>query len=59
VVEDIVITVPKSWDDKQKDDFAKRLEELKLADDYRILITNKMDVKFVDAYTMDRMRHEK
>ena len=54
--EDIVVNVPKHWDDKQKADLAKRLESMLLPDSYRIMITNKMDVNIVDADTMDRLR---
>lgn len=55
-MEDIVISVPKDWDDTRKDEFAKTLQMLHLPDDYRIMITNKMDVKFIEPDTMDRLR---
>jgi hypothetical protein len=56
MTEDIIINVPKSWDDAKKDDLAQRLNDIYLPDDYRIFITNKMDTKIVDAETMDKMR---
>jgi hypothetical protein len=56
LMEDIIINVPKSWNDTQKDELATKLEGLGLPSDVRILITNKMDVKFVDADVMDTLR---
>lgn len=56
MTEDIIINVPKSWDDAKKDDLAQRLNDIYLPEDYRIFITNKMDAKIVDAETMDKMR---
>ena len=56
MTEDIIINVPKSWDDAKKDDLAQRLNDIYLPEDYRIFITNKMDAKVVDAETMDKMR---
>jgi hypothetical protein len=56
LTEDIIINVPKSWDDAKKDDLAQRLNDIYLPEDYRIFITNKMDAKIVDAETMDKMR---
>jgi hypothetical protein len=55
-MEDIIISVPKDWDDARKDEFAKTLQMLHLPDDYRIMITNKMDIKIIDADTMDRLK---
>jgi len=57
MADDIIINVPKDWNDEKKDSFAKQLEKLKLPKDIRILITNKMDVKFVSPETMDKMRN--
>jgi hypothetical protein len=56
MTEDIVINVPKDWDDKKKQDLVDQLQGLKFSGEYRILITNKMDVKFVDFETMEKMR---
>jgi hypothetical protein len=56
MVEDIVINVPKDWNDEKKQDLAKQLDKLKLPNHLRILITNKMDVKIIDADTMDTLR---
>ena len=56
MVDDIVVNVPKDWNDEKKQDLAKALDKLKLPNDIRILITNKMDVKFVSPETMDRLR---
>ncbi len=56
MTEDIIINVPKSWDDAKKDDLAQRLNDIYLPEDYRIFITNKMDTKVIDAETMDRLR---
>lgn len=56
LVENIIINVPKSWDDEKKDDLAQRLNDIYLPEDYRIFITNKMDTKVIDAETMDRLR---
>jgi len=55
--DDIVVSVPKSWSDTQKEDLAARLEALRLPDNYRIYITNKMDVKFVDTEVFDTLRN--
>jgi hypothetical protein len=57
-MEDIIINVPKDWDESQKEDLASKLEELELPSTLRILITNKMDVKYVDADVMDRLRKD-
>jgi|TARA_R110000765_G_C18860978_1_gene600012 hypothetical protein len=54
--DDIVINVPKHWDDEKKDHLAKLMKALHLPDTYRIMITNKMDVNIVDTDTMDRLR---
>tara|TARA_R110002167_G_scaffold58285_1_gene165230 strand:- start:426 stop:614 length:189 start_codon:yes stop_codon:yes gene_type:complete len=54
--DDIVINVPKHWDDEKKADLARRLDDIHLPESYRIMITNKMDVNIVDADTMDRLR---
>lgn len=56
-MEDIVINVPKDWDDEKKEDLAKRLEDIHFPSDYRIMITNKMDVKFVDTEVFDTLRN--
>jgi hypothetical protein len=55
--DDIIVSVPKSWSDTQKEDLAARLEALRLPDNYRIYITNKMDVKFVDTEVFDTLRN--
>lgn len=55
--EDIIVSVPKSWSDTQKEDLASRLEGLRLPEDYNIYITNKMDVKFVDTEVFDTLRN--
>jgi hypothetical protein len=55
-MEDIIINVPKDWDDARKDDLASKLDSLGLPSNVRILITNKMDVKFVTAEVMDTLK---
>jgi hypothetical protein len=54
--EDIIVNVPQDWDNTKKDKLANELKKLGLPDNMRILITNKMDVKFVDADVMDTLR---
>lgn len=54
--EDIVINVPVHWDDEKKQALADSLKELLLPSEYRIMITNKMDINIVDTDTMDRLR---
>ena len=54
--EDIVINVPTDWDDDKKQILADSLKELLLPFEYRIMITNKMNINIVDTDTMDRLR---
>jgi hypothetical protein len=55
-MEDIVIHVPTKWTTEDKENFKSKLEELNLPDSYRILVTNKTEVKFISADVMDRLR---
>lgn len=54
--QNIIISVPKSWDDEMKDGLKQRLSEIYFPDDWTFFITNKMDVKVIDASTMDKLR---
>ncbi len=55
-MEDIVINVPVSWSVEDKEKFKTKLEELNLPSNYRILVTNKTEVKFISPEVMDKLR---
>jgi hypothetical protein len=55
----IIIQVPKEWTDKEKEQFSKDLGKAtakKMYSDSTIYIMSKMDVKVIDADTMDSLR---